>query len=149
MLISIRPRKHFLVLYSFLFANLALPSACGGSQQGAPIIAGTMPSTGIVNSAYSFIFAVSSGGQAPFSWSETGALPAGLTLASNGKPIPVPAPSLQPQTLSLTRASPIPQLCSMMATSCLRAARVSRVLLLHPQRFTIPLLGLSRARPER
>ncbi|MGA7625228.1 MAG: kelch repeat-containing protein [Candidatus Acidiferrales bacterium] len=96
MLISIRPRKHSLVLYSFLFANLALLSACGGSynggnnsgggsQQGAPIIAATMPPSGIVNSAYSFIFAVSSGGQAPFSWSETGALPAGLTLASNGK----------------------------------------------------------------
>jgi Galactose oxidase, central domain len=95
MTMSIRPRKYSVIPYSFLFANLALLSACGGNsggnnngggqQSGAPVIATAAPPSGTTNSAYSFTFMVSSGGQAPFTWSETGALPAGLTLASNGE----------------------------------------------------------------
>jgi hypothetical protein len=36
------------------------------------------PTIGVVNLAYGFTFTVASGGQAPFNWSETGALPPGL-----------------------------------------------------------------------
>jgi len=84
--------------YSSLFAGFALLAACGGSygggngngggggpQYGAPVIATTAPPDGTVNSAYSFTFMVASGGKSPFTWSETGALPAGLALGSGGK----------------------------------------------------------------
>ena len=37
------------------------------------------PPVGVVNVAYDFTFTLASGGQAPFTWSETGALPPGLT----------------------------------------------------------------------
>ncbi len=44
-----------------------------------------IPPAGIDNIAYGFTFAVASGGKAPFTWSETGALPSGLILSSNGQ----------------------------------------------------------------
>ena len=94
MLTSIRSRIRASVLYSFVFASITLLSACsggssggnnnGGGSPGAPVIANTQPLAGTINSAYSFTFTVSSGGQAPFTWSETGALPDGLMLASGG-----------------------------------------------------------------
>jgi hypothetical protein len=94
MLTSIPSRIRALVLYSLVFASIALLSACsggssggnnnGGGSPGAPVIANTQPLAGTINSAYSFTFTVSSGGQAPFTWSETGALPHGLMLASDG-----------------------------------------------------------------
>ncbi len=93
MLTSIRSRIRASVLYSFVFASIALLSACsggssggnnGGGSPGAPVIANTQPPAGTINSAYSFTFTVSSGGQAPLTWSETGALPDGLMLASDG-----------------------------------------------------------------
>jgi Galactose oxidase, central domain len=90
MLTSIRSRIRASILYLFVFASIALLSACsggnnnGGSSPGAPVIANAQPLAGSINSAYSFTFTVSSGGQAPFTWSETGALPDGLMLASNG-----------------------------------------------------------------
>jgi hypothetical protein len=91
---STRRRILSSILYSFLCANLALLAGCGGSygggnnggggQYSAPVIDSGAPPTGTINSAYSFTFTVSSGGRAPFIWSETGALPSGLTLAPGG-----------------------------------------------------------------
>jgi hypothetical protein len=95
---SIRSRIRAAVLHSLVFASIALLSACGGGygggnngggnngggSPGAPVIANIQPVAGTINSAYSFTFTVSSGGQAPFTWSETGALPQGLMLASGG-----------------------------------------------------------------
>jgi hypothetical protein len=95
MLTSIRSRMRASVLCSVVIASSALLTACGGGYSGggnnngggspgAPVIANTQPPAGTVSSAYSFTFMVSSGGKAPFTWSETGALPPGLMLASNG-----------------------------------------------------------------
>ncbi|MGC1299114.1 MAG: hypothetical protein WA869_29155, partial [Alloacidobacterium sp.] len=87
MLASIRSRIRASALNLLVVASIALLSACGGSSggnnngggsPGAPVIANTLPPAGTINSAYSFTFTVSSGGQAPFTWSETGALPHGL-----------------------------------------------------------------------
>jgi hypothetical protein len=75
MLTSIRSRIQALVLSSLVFASIALLSACGGGSSGgnnngggspgAPVIANTQPLAGTINSADSFTFTVSSGGQAP------------------------------------------------------------------------------------
>ena len=66
MLTSIRSRIRALVLYSSVFASIALLSACGGGSSGgnnngggspgAPVIANTQPLAGTINSAYSFTF---------------------------------------------------------------------------------------------
>jgi hypothetical protein len=51
----------------------------------APVINSTSPPAGTNGTAYTaFTFAVSSGGMAPFTWSENGALPTGLTLSAAG-----------------------------------------------------------------
>ena len=66
-----------------------LAASCGGggsSGPGAPAItAGTLPSgtTGVAYAGYTFT--VASGGAAPFTWSETGALPPGLSLSVTGE----------------------------------------------------------------
>jgi hypothetical protein len=50
-----------------------------------PSISGSPgPPTGVLNLAYDFTFTVASGGIAPFQWSETGALPPGLSLSTGG-----------------------------------------------------------------
>lgn len=55
------------------------------NNPAAPVIATTAPPAGTNGSAYSaFTFAVASGGLAPFTWSETGTLPTGLTLSAAG-----------------------------------------------------------------
>jgi len=51
----------------------------------APVISTTAPPAGTNGSAYTaFTFTVSSGGLAPFTWSETGALPTGMSLSAAG-----------------------------------------------------------------
>lgn len=64
-----------------------LAAGCGGgsSGPGTPVItAATLPS-GTTGSAYAgYTFTVASGGVAPFTWSETGALPPGLSLSATG-----------------------------------------------------------------
>ncbi len=50
------------------------------STAAAPVISTSpSPTVGVANVTYYFAFTVASGGQAPFNWSETGALPPGLT----------------------------------------------------------------------
>jgi hypothetical protein len=50
------------------------------STTGPPVISTSpAPPVGAENLAYDFTFTLASGGQAPFTWSETGALPPGLT----------------------------------------------------------------------
>jgi hypothetical protein len=63
-------------------------AACGGGGSGGPsqpLISADAPSgtTGVAYSA--FAFTVMSGGTAPFTWSETGDLPPGLSLSSSGQ----------------------------------------------------------------
>ncbi len=66
-----------------------LAASCGGgggdSGPAQPTISGGAPSgtTGVPYPA--FPFSVTSGGTAPFSWSETGALPPGLSFNSSGQ----------------------------------------------------------------
>ncbi len=98
MVTSFRSRIRALVLHSFFFIIIAHLSACGGGSSGGnnnggnngggppgvPVIANTQPVAGTINSAYSFTFTISSGGQAPFTWSESGTLPQGLVFASDG-----------------------------------------------------------------
>ena len=51
----------------------------------APVITTTAPPAGTNGTAYSaFAFTLASGGLAPFTWSETGALPTGMTLSAGG-----------------------------------------------------------------
>jgi hypothetical protein len=98
MVTSFRSRIRALVLHSFFFIIIAHLSACGGGSSGGnnnggnngggppsvPVIANTQPVAGTINSTYSFTFTISSGGQAPFTWSESGTLPQGLVFASDG-----------------------------------------------------------------
>ncbi len=78
MLTSIRSRIRASILYSLVFASIALLSACGGGYSGgnnnggngggspgAPVIANTQPQAGTVNALYSFTFTVSSGARRP------------------------------------------------------------------------------------
>ena len=52
----------------------------------APVIATSAPPAGTNGTAYAaFTFTLASGGLAPFTWSETGALPTGMTLTTAGK----------------------------------------------------------------
>ena len=183
MLNSIRPRIFSLLfrapLYPLLFASLALLSACGGSYGGgngngggggsqydAPVISSTAPPDGTVNAAYSFTFTITSGGKSPFTWSETGALPTGLTLGSGGKlsgtptasgsfPITVKVTDSASQagtqnfTLTLTPPSPPPAACPRHAWANRRAipairAHQSSLPNLRPRQ--IPLLSHHRPR---
>ena len=51
----------------------------------APVIQSTpAPSAGALNLPYSFDFIIASGGQPPFTWSESGPLPAGMVFNSGG-----------------------------------------------------------------
>ncbi len=64
--------------------------SCGGgggmSGPGQPVIAAGSPPAGMTGVAYpGDTFAVVSGGTAPFTWSETGALPPGLSLSTTGQ----------------------------------------------------------------
>jgi hypothetical protein len=65
-----------------------LAAGCGGggsSGPAPPLISADVPS-GTTGAAYTpFTFTVMSGGTAPFSWSEAGALPPGLSLSSSGR----------------------------------------------------------------
>jgi hypothetical protein len=66
---------------------VALTAGCGGgsSGPGQPNISGAPPA-GTAGVAYpSFAFTVTSGGVAPYTWTESGPLPPGLALASNGQ----------------------------------------------------------------
>lgn len=55
------------------------------NNPAAPVIDTTAPPAGINGTAYAtFTFTLASGGLAPLSWSETGALPTGLTLSAGG-----------------------------------------------------------------
>ncbi len=68
--------------------------ACGGgaSSPSPPVIAAGSPPPGATGIAYpGYTFAVASGGTAPLNWSETGALPPGLTLSSAGQLTGTPA----------------------------------------------------------
>lgn len=74
--------SHFVPLRILLGTIAALAAGCGGgggpSGPGQPVIAGSPPS-GATGVAYpGFTFTVASGGVAPFSWSETGAVPPGM-----------------------------------------------------------------------
>jgi large repetitive protein len=65
-----------------------LAASCGGggdSGPGQPMISGNPPS-GTTGAAYpGFAFTVTSGGTAPFTWSERGTLPPGLSFSSTGQ----------------------------------------------------------------
>jgi hypothetical protein len=69
---------------------VVLLAGCGGGGGGASgpgqlVIATGSPSAGMTGAAYpGYTFAVASGGTAPFTWSETGALPPGLSLDATG-----------------------------------------------------------------
>jgi len=55
------------------------------NNPAAPVIASTAPPAGTNGSAYSaFTFALASGGLAPFTWSENGTLPTGMTFSAAG-----------------------------------------------------------------
>jgi len=55
------------------------------NNPAAPVLSTTAPSVGTNGTAYSaFTFTLASGGMAPFSWSETGALPTGMMLSTGG-----------------------------------------------------------------
>lgn len=73
----------------FLIGLAMVVSACGGgnspSGPGQPSIASGSPPSGMTGTAYpGYTFAVASGGAPPFTWTETGALPPGLTLSPAG-----------------------------------------------------------------
>jgi len=72
-----------------------LAAGCGGggsSGPGQPVISGATPPAGMTGAPYTgFTFTVASGGVAPFTWSETGALPAGMSLSPSGQLSGTPA----------------------------------------------------------
>jgi hypothetical protein len=68
---------------------VVLAAACGGggpSGPGQPMITAGSPPAGATGVAYSpYTFTVASGGVPPFSWSESGALPPGMSLSPDGQ----------------------------------------------------------------
>ncbi len=81
--IEIRP-------FGAMLAGL-LAVGCGGGGASAPslvittpVISTAQPLSGTTGVASAFTFIVTSGGLAPFSWTETGVLPSGLTLSAAG-----------------------------------------------------------------
>ena len=74
-------------LRNFVIGLTLVVSACGGSEgPGQPTITAGSPPAGATGIAYpGYTFTVASGGAAPFTWSETGALPPGLALSSAGQ----------------------------------------------------------------
>jgi WD40 repeat protein len=74
------------------FASVVVLASCGGGNgsdsvgnvPNPPVISTIPPPAGTVSIAYSFTFTVASGGTVPFTWSETGALPPGLTFSNGG-----------------------------------------------------------------
>ncbi len=95
MKINMRQMTRFLCLAAML---AALTACGGGSDSGGstvvppPTIAAGSPPSGTTGIDYpGYTFAVASGGAYPFTWSETGALPPGLTLSSRGQLTGMPA----------------------------------------------------------
>jgi Galactose oxidase, central domain len=75
---------------------VVLAAGCGGgggsSGPGQPVINGATPPPGMTGVPYAgFAFTVASGGVAPFTWSETGALPAGMSFSPGGQLSGTPA----------------------------------------------------------
>jgi hypothetical protein len=74
---------------------VVLAAGCGGGGSrgpGQPVISGAAPPAGTTGIPYTgFTFTVASGGVAPFTWSETGALPAGMSLSPSGQLSGTPA----------------------------------------------------------
>jgi large repetitive protein len=86
-----------------------LAASCGGSGDSGPsrpVISADAPS-GTTGVAYpAFAFTVTSGGTAPFTWSETGALPPGLLLSLTGQLSGTPAQAgTFPVTVTVTDSS--------------------------------------------
>ena len=84
------PRSIEFRLFGAALAIL-LTAACSGGGSGAPsvvitkpVISTAQPLSGTVGVASTFTFIVTSGGLAPFTWTETGTLPSGLSLSSSG-----------------------------------------------------------------
>jgi hypothetical protein len=83
------PRLSTLRLFCVVVVVL-LAVGCGGgggpSGPGRPVISSTAPPTGTTGVVYpSFTFSLASGGAAPFTWSQTGALPPGLAFSTSGQ----------------------------------------------------------------
>jgi hypothetical protein len=69
-----------------VLAAWLVASCGGGSDAPAPLVIGAAAPSGTTAAAYpAFSFTVMSGGLAPYSWSETGALPPGLSLSPSGQ----------------------------------------------------------------
>ena len=82
------PRSIVVRLFDAMLISV-LVAACGGGASSPvitkPVISTAQPLPGTTGAAYrAFAFAVTSGGLAPFTWNETGALPPGLALNSAG-----------------------------------------------------------------
>jgi Putative Ig domain len=82
------PRFSELRLFGAVVTVL-LAVGCGGggpSGPGQPVISADAPPTGMTEVAYpGFTFSVTSGGAAPFTWSQTGALPPGMSFSPTGQ----------------------------------------------------------------
>jgi Galactose oxidase, central domain len=104
-------RFHGTVLACLLAAGCGGGGGGGASGPSQPVINAQAPPTGTAGVAYStFTFTVMSGGTAPFTWTETGALPPGLSLSSVGLLSGTPTSGGSfPFTVTVTDSTPMPQ----------------------------------------
>ena len=110
-------RPEGIMLSLFIFASVVSVAGCGGGNGGVTtplhpliLIASTNPPVGTVNVTYPpFAFTVASGGQSPFTWSETGTLPSGLALSSDGVLSGTPTSAGSPSMTVTVRDSSTPQ----------------------------------------
>jgi len=114
------PRLIVVRLFGAVLASV-FAAGCGGGGGGAssqvittPMISTAQPPSGMTGVASAFTFVVTSGGLAPFTWTETGALPSGLSLSSTGMLSGTPATAgTFPITVTVTDSSTPPLTDSM------------------------------------
>ena len=111
------PRFIAVRFFGTLLAGLLAVSCGGGGDSGSSqdvtriVINAAAPPSGTMGVAYpAFTFTVASGGTAPFTWTETGALPPGLSLSSTGLLSGTPTNSGPfPFTVTVTDSAPTPE----------------------------------------
>ena len=110
-------------LDSLLIGLTLIVSACGGggggpNGPGQPKITAGSPPAGDTGSVYpGYAFTVASGGASPFTWSETGQLPPGLTLSSTGQLTGTPATAGTYAFTVMVADSSVPALTAILPVS--------------------------------
>src|SRR6266849_6634651 len=93
-------------------------AGCGNSKPVVtpPVVSAATPPAAEVETAYNFTFTVASGGVAPFTWSESGALPPGLSFNAGVLSGSALRAGTYPITVAVTDSFSPPQMASQQFT---------------------------------